>query len=115
MFYHLNINSVRRPSVLTNFSRKRLGRVLTALCLPFIAGSLLTGCALPLPIQVASWALDGVFYVATNKSILDHGISGVSGQDCAMYRIVTEGAACRDVTPVSVVNTESSESVVYPE
>lgn len=56
----------------------------------------LGGCALPVPLQVASWALDGISYLATDKSMTDHGLSIVAQQDCALLRGVTEGSVCRD-------------------
>lgn len=56
----------------------------------------LGGCALPVPLQVASWALDGISYIATDKSVTDHGISLVAHQDCALLRGVTQGQVCRD-------------------
>jgi len=56
----------------------------------------LGGCALPVPLQVASWALDGISYIATEKSMTDHGLSIVAQQDCAILRGVTEGKVCRD-------------------
>ncbi len=49
-----------------------------------------SGCAVPVGVTVASWAIDGVSYMATNKSLTDHGISFMAGQDCALHRIVTE-------------------------
>ncbi|MFP6712557.1 MAG: hypothetical protein VB913_12770 [Rhodospirillales bacterium] len=56
----------------------------------FILSIFVSGCALPVSVTVASWALDGFSYVATQKSITDHGISLLAGQDCALHRIVTE-------------------------
>ena len=56
---------------------------------------LIGGCAIPVPLQVASWVIDGVSYVATQKSVTDHGISIVAQQDCAIWRGVTEGELCR--------------------
>lgn len=63
-----------------------------------IGGSalLIAGCAMPVPVQVASWALDGISLLMTEKSIADHGISIVAKQDCAVWRGVTEGELCRD-------------------
>lgn len=61
-----------------------------------IAALVLGGCALPVPIQIASWAIDGISYIATQKSITDHGLSMVAGRDCAMHRVVTEGDICGD-------------------
>lgn len=68
----------------------------SALAAVFMTG----GCALPVGVQVAIFALDGFTLMATQKTIADHGISAASGQDCALYRVVTaregEGGVCRD-------------------
>lgn len=63
------------------------------------ACALLGGCALPVPIQVASWAIDIISVVTTEKSLTDHGISALTNKDCALYRAVTEedSVICRDV------------------
>ena len=62
------------------------------------AGALLLGgCALPLPVQVASWALDGLSYIATQKSVADHGLSLVANRDCGVLRgLLDDGYICRD-------------------
>ncbi len=59
---------------------------------------LLSGCALPVPLQVASWALDGISYLMTEKSVTDHGLSIVIQKDCAVLRFVVdaESKLCRD-------------------
>lgn len=57
---------------------------------------LLSGCAIPVPLQMASWALDGISYVFTKKSITDHGISLVAEKDCALWRVMTEDEICSD-------------------
>ena len=57
---------------------------------------LVTGCAVPVPFQVASWALDGISYVMTEKSMTDHGLSVVAQKDCAVWRGVTVGELCRE-------------------
>ena len=64
---------------------------------------LLGGCALPVPLQVAGWVLDGVSLVTTEKSLSDHGLSAVAGKDCALWRGVTENEICRDYqAPVQI-------------
>ncbi len=68
---------------------------------PFIAVGacvVLGGCALPVPLQVASWALDVVSVVATEKSLTDHGISVLAQKDCALHRVVTDAdnIICRE-------------------
>lgn len=57
---------------------------------------LLGGCALPVPLQIASWAADGISFVMTKKSLTDHGLSMVAQKDCALLRAVVEGNVCRD-------------------
>lgn len=57
---------------------------------------LVAGCAVPVPLQVASWALDGISFLTTEKSMTDHGLSMVTQQDCAVWRGVTEGDLCKD-------------------
>lgn len=60
--------------------------------------ALLGGCALPVPIQVASWAADIISFAATEKSITDHGLSAFFDMDCAMHRAVTDtnSTICRE-------------------
>lgn len=77
---------------MTRITLRRFG--LLALALPFGLG----GCGAPVAFQVASLAADGVSYLATGKSVFDHGLSAVAEEDCAMLRIVTEGQICRDET-----------------
>lgn len=64
--------------------------------LTVLAPLLLGGCALPVPIQIASWALDGASLFATGKSVTDHGLSAVAQEDCAMWRVATTGEVCID-------------------
>lgn len=69
-------------------------RLLPILLLPFLLG----GCALPVQFQIASFALDGFLYLTTEKSLTDHGISKVTGRDCALHRVVTrDGDICDEV------------------
>lgn len=77
---------------MTRITLRRFG--LLALALPIGLG----GCGAPVAFQVASLAADGVSYLATGKSVFDHGLSAVAEEDCAMLRIVTEGQICRDET-----------------
>jgi hypothetical protein len=57
---------------------------------------LLSGCGLPPAVMIASYAADGISYVATGKSVSDHGISAVTGRDCAVWRIIKGKAICTD-------------------
>ena len=61
--------------------------------------AVLYGCAVPVPARVASWAIEGITYLATKKSIADHGISFVAEKDCSILRGVTQRRFCIDGTP----------------
>ena len=57
----------------------------------------LGGCALPVPVQIASWVLDGISYLMTEKSVTDHGLSVLAQKDCAVLRgLMDPGEFCRD-------------------
>src|SRR5690348_16693932 len=58
--------------------------------------ALLSGCGLPPAVMIASYAADGVSYIATGKSVSDHGISEVTGRDCALWRVVKGESVCKD-------------------
>lgn len=57
---------------------------------------LLGGCGLPPALTAASWALDGVSYLVSGKSVTDHAISEVAAQDCALFRIVQGREFCEE-------------------
>ena len=63
---------------------------------------LLNGCALlaiPPAMTIASYAVDGVSYLATDKSITDHMLSDALGRNCATWRILRGRSICKDFTP----------------
>ena len=67
---------------------------------------LLSGCAalaIPPALTIASYATDGVSYLATDKSVTDHMLSDALGRDCAMWRIMRGRSICKDFTPEEVV------------
>ncbi len=83
-----------------------LRRLLIIVC-PLFVGA----CALPLPLQLAAWAVDGFSYLMTSKSMSDHGLSAAVGRDCAVHRAVTEGAICReDADDGTVVASSKDDS-----
>ena len=55
------------------------------------------GCALPVPVRLASWAIDGIVLVATKKSVPEHGISMIAQKDCSFLRGVMEQKFCIDL------------------
>jgi cell division septation protein DedD len=67
------------------------------LCVPL----LVNGCALPAGVVIASYAADGVSYVATGKSVTDHGLSAATGHDCALLRPLLKQK--------SICNTDETE------
>ena len=72
---------------------------------------LLSGCALPPAIQITSWALDGLSYIATKKSATDHGLSIIAQKDCAMLRVVLgPKELCRDFDENA---TELADGMAY--
>jgi hypothetical protein len=74
---------------------------------------LLSGCAMPLPFQIASWALDGISYIATEKSVTDHGISIIAQKDCALLRVVQGDDICStydDSGTIAVAETGNLDS-----
>ena len=74
------------------------------LIIPF----LVAGCALPPALTLASFAADGISYVATGKSTTDHALSALAQEDCAMLRALKEEAICvpKSKIPVYVEATE---------
>ncbi len=58
----------------------------------------ISGCALPPLVTAASFAVDIVSLGETGKTVSDHGLSLVMGQDCALLRAF-QGAVCRDDAP----------------
>jgi hypothetical protein len=63
--------------------------------------------AIPPAITIASYAVDGVSYIATGKSLTDHAISEVAGEDCVLIRAAILENPCRDhVTPDSELAVE---------
>lgn len=90
---------------------ENMGRgILIVACTAFLGG-----CALPVPVQIASWALDGISLLATEKSLTDHGISMVTKKDCALWRGVTGREICVDNTDdAGTVLLASAEPSVAP-
>ncbi len=77
--------------------KRILNRRLVGVMLVVSSGVLfLSACAVPPSIQIASWVADGISYIATQKSLTDHGISFIAQRDCALWRGVKGEAICRD-------------------
>ena len=68
------------------------------LYVPFFLPLAVSGCALPAGVVIASYAADGVSYVATGKSVTDHGLSIATGHDCALFRPILKRKSICDTT-----------------
>jgi len=85
--------------------------------LPLFLPFLVNGCALPAGVVIASYAADGVSYVATGKSVTDHGLSAVTGHDCALFRPIFRQKPICDTTDTEQGNTvlvENGNKAVPP-
>lgn len=67
-----------------------------AISLSLLSPLLLSGCGLPPAVAVASYAADGVSYMASGKTLSDHGISAATGHDCSLLRGLSGEAVCAD-------------------
>ena len=84
-----------------------------------ILGLGLTGCAAPATLTIASYAADGSAALATGRTLTDHGISGVSGQDCILFRAMRGDAICQAWAPapaevIPVSSAAGGAPVVVP-
>lgn len=67
----------------------------------------LLGCAGPAAVTAAGVAADGASYAASGKSLSDHAMSAVSGEDCRALGVLKSGVLCREriaAPPVQVEN-----------
>lgn len=72
---------------------------------------LVAGCAVPLPLTIASTVADGFSYMTTEKSLTDHGISALARQDCAMHRMLAGDAICH----IGADDLETAETTSNPD
>lgn len=73
-------------------------RLPVPIVLPLALGlSLLTGaCGVPVAVSAVSYAADGGFVVASDKTSTDHLASVVTKKDCAMWRIFRGRQICNE-------------------
>ena len=80
-----------------------------------VAG-MLSGCAVPPAVTVASLALDLASYVETGKTVTDHGISFILQMDCGLLRVF-DGPICAewpDQADVVVAGGSDGDSISPP-
>ncbi len=70
----------------------------------------LSGYALPVPVQAASWALDDISFPTTEKSLTDHGISILTQKDCALWRGLKGDEVCAESDDAGTLALASNES-----
>ncbi len=63
----------------------------------------LSGCGLPPIVTYVSYAVDVFSYLATKKTVTDHGISMVLQKDCALLRVL-DGPICIEETEEVVLS-----------
>ncbi len=79
------------------------------------AAAAASGCAAPIGLQIASWAMSGVSYATTGKSLSDHAISAVFESDCALHRVLIEGNLCVSSEAVAVDTVLAQAEISPPE
>ena len=92
-------------------------RVTRAPWLVLVAALLLSACAAPLSVTIATAVVDGISFMATQKTIPDHGLSLMVGRDCAFYRGLMDEPICkpRRGTGLAFVNDwEKTDQVGKP-
>ncbi len=76
---------------------------------------LLSGCALPPIVTIASIAVDVASYGATGKTVSDHGLSFVMQQDCAMLRVLDdEKPVCVEEDEAATAASDASKDADEP-
>ena len=76
--------------------------------IPIVAA--LGGCAIPPVVTIASLAINAASYASTGKSVSDHGISAVMGEDCALWRVVADRKVCEADPAAPAVAAAQPES-----
>ncbi len=91
-------------------------RWLSLAALTTVISGVLSGCAVPPAITIASLVADVASYASTGKTVTDHGISLVVGQDCALLRGL-EGEICVEPDPARTAREREARNLKfdYPE
>lgn len=59
----------------------------------------LSGCGLPPAIVAFSYAMDGISFASSGKSVTDRALSAAVEQDCALYRAIRGQDICNEAEP----------------
>ncbi len=94
-------------------SRDRAVRPILRILFFQLSVIVLSGCAAAInPTMIASAVVDGISYATTGKGPADHLISGLTDQDCAIHRGLTDKPVCKrskDEGIFTVVETNSED------
>jgi hypothetical protein len=71
----------------------------------------LSGCV-PAGFTIASYAVDGVSYAGSGKSLTDHMLSDWKGRDCATWRILKSRPICKDFTPEEIARRKRNRDSI---
>ena len=66
---------------------------------------LFSGCAVPVAVSMITGAASVAVNEATGKTVTDHTVSSVSGQDCRISRAFNNQEVCKDESPATTVTT----------
>jgi hypothetical protein len=78
---------------------------------PVLACLFLNACAAPPALQILSLVADGVSYIATDKTIADHGLSAITQKDCKMIRTLKGEDICEQEQEEDIVE----QAIIDPE
>lgn len=67
---------------------------------------LLQGCAVPMLVSMGIGAASVAVNETTGKTVTDHVVSTVNGQDCRVSRSLEHKDVCQDDTPVVVATSK---------
>jgi len=73
---------------------------------------LFSGCAVPVAVSMITGAASVAVNEATGKTVTDHTVSSVSGQDCQISRAFNNQEVCKDKPPISPATTVTTTGVV---
>ena len=91
-------------------------RWLSLAALTTVLSGVLSGCAVPPAITIASLVADVASYASTGKTVTDHGISMVLQKDCALLRGL-DGQICLEPDPARTAREREARNLKfdYPE
>jgi len=78
--------------------------------LSLVAALSVSGCAVPVTVAAASYAMSGFTLMDQGKTLTDVVLSAALDQDCAMWRIIQDQPICINVIDDGGVFAETDES-----